>query len=159
LLLLLANGRLDAAEADAVALVGGRLALAGGAAAALGRVGERASADHALLCARLGARRAVGRGALVAGRPGVAAPLPDVAVQVVQPPRVGLLAADRRVLALGVGAVPGMGAQVGDPVAERVGGGGACAAGVLPLRLAGQADLLAGRDQLARAEQGRDLAA
>src|SRR5262249_17419353 len=135
------GGGLDAAEADLIALVGGWLTLAGGAAAALRGVGERAAADDALLGAGDHAGRAVRRRPLVGRRPGVGAPLPDVAVHVVQTPGIGLLAADGRVLALRVGLVPGVGAQVGLPVAEGPGGGGASAAGVLPLRLAGQTDL------------------
>src|SRR4051812_33352089 len=90
---------LDAAEADAVALVVGRLVVAVGAAVLLGGVGEGAAADDAVLLVGLLARRAVGRKVFEGVVPVVGAPLADVAVHVVQPPGVGLLPADRRVVA------------------------------------------------------------
>src|SRR5262249_40950038 len=145
-LVLLLDG-LDAAEADAVALVVFGLVVAIGAAVLLGGVGEGAAADDAVLLVLLLERRAVGGDVFQGVVPGVGAPLADVAVDVVQAPGVGLLLADGRVVAWRVLVVPGVFAYVLD-FAERVSGLGAGAAGILPLGLAGQADDLLVAEEL-----------
>src|SRR5262249_37496515 len=62
----------------------------------------------------------------------VLAPLPDVAVHVVQAPGVGPLQADRVGPAPGIGLGPGAGVQFGRVVAEAVSGPGAGTASVFP---------------------------
>src|SRR5205823_5933717 len=139
----------DAAEADGVAAVVAVLAGAGRRAAVVGDVVPRAAADDVLFGALVHPGAAVGGGALVVGVPAVRRPLPDVAVHVVQAPRVRLLGADRRVVALGVALEPAVVADAGGAAAERVGRGGAGPAGVLPLGLRRQADHLVIFDELA----------
>src|SRR5262249_36515587 len=104
-------------------------------------------------------RLAVGVGALVAGPPGVGAPLPDVAMHVVQAPGVGLLAAHRRVVAGGVALEPSAGAPRLPVVAETVVAGRPGPAGILPFRLRRQADHLLVADQLPLAQLDRHLGA
>src|SRR5207253_2302672 len=123
---------------------------AGGAATALRAVGPRAAPDDVRVA---GLRRQVHRARRGAARPGggvgvgpvlVEAPLPDVAVQVVQAPGVGLLPADRVGGLVGVLRVPGVLAEAVGGVAEGVRRAGAGAAGVLSLGLGRQAVGLAG---------------
>src|SRR5262249_61492743 len=92
-----------------------------------------------------------GAGGVVASVVPVPTPLPDVAVPVVQPEGIGVDRADRRGLiagfALGCATVGGAAVEVslgrGEGGTDVEGGGGASAAGVLPLRLRGQAILAA----------------
>src|SRR5438046_2709766 len=103
---------LDAAEADGVAAVARVLVMTVRRTAGIGAVGPRAPAQHALLRRLLVPRAAVRRGVLVVVVPGVRGPLPDVAMHVIQAPRIRLLLADRRVLAFRVAIEPAMILQI-----------------------------------------------
>src|SRR5882672_4833535 len=71
-------------------------------------------------------------------------PFHDVAAHVLETPGVGLFFANFLVLEITVLFVPGVVAQLAGVVAKKVGVGRACATGVLPFRLGGQAVELAG---------------
>lgn len=81
----------------------------------------------------------------------VGAPLPDVAVHVVEPPGVGFLLPDRVCGVAAVVRVPSIVAQLPPVVAETVSGCGSGPAGVFPLCLGRQPELLVrpGRDPFA----------
>src|SRR5262249_29656876 len=133
----------DAAEADGVAAGFGGNVVAVSAAALFRLVIPGTTADHALLPVLVEPGAAVLRRAFVTGMPAILAPLPDVAVHVVEVPGVRLLLADGRIFALRVGLVPGVGAELLRLVAEAVFTvARAGPAGVFPLRLGRQADHL-----------------
>src|SRR5439155_4882275 len=106
----IAPGLLDlrshTAEADGVATEVAGAGLACGAATALLRRVERPAADDIFFCVLVNPGAAVVVGPEIVGVPAVLHPLPDVAVHLMQAPRVGLLRADRRIIALTVGRVP-----------------------------------------------------
>src|SRR5262249_15538408 len=116
-------------------------------------------AQHTLLRPIDLTSRAVGRRAFERITPRIGAPLPHVAVHVVEAPRVRLLLADGRIVALRVAGEPRVFTDVLRIVAEGIARLGPGAAGVFPLGLPRQANDLIRTDQLAFLQLLRHLAA
>src|SRR5262249_28179194 len=116
------------------------------------RIGKRPPANDDEFRVGARARRAVLRRVLVRGRPTVLAPLADVTVHIIQAPGGAFLLPHGRVVAGGVVLEPAVFAQVGDLVAEGPACRGGGLAAILPLGLAGQADLLVLVDELRLAQ-------
>ena len=139
------NSAADNPHAVAVDAEPRRQAVAIRRAAVGGGVAPRAAAKHAR---RAGRRpRRVDRGRLLVVVPVVpiGAPLPDVAVHVVQSPGVRLLLAHRMRLAAGVALEPTVLRQLGFAIAKTIPRCRARAAGVFPLCLGRQAEVTPAR--------------
>src|SRR5688572_33502717 len=81
----------------------------------------------------------IGRGRIL-----VETPFRQVAMHVVETPRIRLLAADLLIFEIAVVRGPRVILELGRIVAERVGGGGARAAGIFPFGLGRETVILAG---------------
>src|ERR1043165_2001966 len=95
-----------------------------GRPADLGRMSIAAATNNTIGACLPGIADAVLGGIFVTGNPPIAAPFADVAVHIVEAPRIGKFLADGRIVIPGILLVPSIFRQLRDIIAKRIGGFG-----------------------------------